>query len=153
MPQWVFGMSTTAWDGDKLLAAVCDQGEWQLQRLGLDGSAESVEQPFNDLADLNASNGRAVAITSNSTTGQGLLELDLGLGTWQHTPAAAAAMEVNEISVAQSLWFDGSGGQRTHAWYYPPSGGADASSPLLVKSHSGPSSMARRGLSLSLIHI
>ena len=150
MPQWVFGMSTTAWDGDKLLAAVCDQGEWQLQRLGLDGSAERVEQPFNDLADLNASNGRAVAITSNSTTGQGLLELDLGLGTWKHTPAAAAAMEVNEISVGQSLWFDGSGGQRTHAWYYPPSGGADASSPLLVKSHSGPSSMARRGLSLAI---
>ena len=150
MPQWVFGMSTTAWDGDKLLAAVCDQGEWQLQRLGLDGSAERVEQPFNDLADLNASNGRAVAIASNSTTGQGLLELDLGLGTWKHTPAAAAAMEINEISVAQSLWFDGSGGQRTHAWYYPPSGGADASSPLLVKSHSGPSSMARRGLSLAI---
>ena len=150
MPQWVFGMSTTAWDGNKLLVAVCEQGEWQLQRLGLDGSAERVEQPFNDLADLNASNGRAVAITSNSTTGQGLLELDLGLGTWKHTPAAAAAMEVNEISVAQSLWFDGSGGQRTHAWYYPPSGGGDASSPLLVKSHSGPSSMARRGLSLAI---
>ena len=150
MPQWVFGMSTTAWDGEKLLAAVCDQGEWQLQRLGLDGTAETVEQPFNDLADLNASNGRAVAITSNSTTGQGLLELDLALGTWQHTPATAASMEVNEISVAQSLWFDGSGGQRTHAWYYPPIGGADASSPLLVKSHSGPSSMARRGLSLAI---
>ena len=150
MPQWVFGMSTTAWDGDKLLAAICDQGEWQLQRLGLDGSAERVDQPFNDLADLNAANGRAVAIASNSTTGQGLLELDLGLGSWQHTPAAAAAMEVNAISVAQSLWFDGSDGQRTQAWYYPPVGGADASSPLLVKSHSGPSSMARRGLSLAI---
>ena len=150
MPQWVFGMSTTAWDGDKLLAAVCDQGEWQLQRLGLDGSAETVEQPFNDLADLNASNGRAVAITSNSTTGPGLLELDLNGGTWRHTPAAAAVMEVDEISLAQSLWFDGAGGQRTHAWYYPPIGGADASSPLLVKSHSGPSSMARRGLSLAI---
>ena len=150
MPQWVFGMSTTAWDGDKLLAAVCAQGEWQLQRLGLDGSAETVEQPFNDLADLNASNGRAVAITSNSTTGPGLLELDLNGGPWQHTPAAAAVMEVDEISLAQSLWFDGAGGQRTHAWYYPPVGGADASSPLLVKSHSGPSSMARRGLSLAI---
>ena len=150
MPQWVFGMSTTAWDGDKLLAAICDQGEWQLQRLGLDGSAERVEQPFNDLADLNAANGRAVAISSNSTTGQGLLELDLGSGTWQHTPAAAAAMDASEISVAQSLWFEGSSGQHTHAWYYPPLGGANASSPLLVKSHSGPSSMARRGLSLAI---
>ena len=150
MPQWVFGMSTTAWDGEKLLAAVCDQGEWQLQRLGLDGSAERVEQPFNDLADLHASHGRAVAIASNSTTGHGLLELDLGSGTWRHTPAASAAMEVNAISVGQSLWFDGSGGQRTHAWYYPPVGGADASSPLLVKSHSGPSSMARRGLNLAI---
>ena len=149
-PQWVFGMSTTAWDGNKLLAAVCDQGEWRMQRLGLDGSVKSVEQPFNDLADLNAANGKAVAIASNSTTGQGLLELDLDLETWQHTPAATPAMDVNAISVGQALWFDGSGGQRTHAWYYPPIGGADASSPLLVKSHSGPSSMARRGLSLAI---
>ncbi len=150
MPQWVFGMSTTAWDGEKLLAAVCDQGEWQLQRLGLDGSVDPWNQPFNDLSELNASNGRAVAIASNSTRGQGILELDLSRGTWHHTPASPAVMETKDISVAQSLWFEGFRGQRTHAWYYPPAGGGDPGSPLLVKSHSGPTSMARRGLSLAI---
>ena len=28
MPQWIYGMSTTAWDGDGLLAAACSQGSW-----------------------------------------------------------------------------------------------------------------------------
>ena len=26
MPQWVFGMSTLAWDGEQLLALACRQG-------------------------------------------------------------------------------------------------------------------------------
>lgn len=150
VPQWVFGMSTTAWDGEKLLAAVCDQGQWQLQRLGLDGSVEVLKQPFNDLGELNASSGKAVAIASNSTTGQGLLELDLGKGTWHHTPAAPAVMEIDDISVAQPLWFEGFQGEQTHAWFYPPAGGRKASSPLLVRTHSGPTSMARRGLTLAI---
>ena len=150
MPQWVFGMSTTAWDGDKLLAAVCNQGAWELQRLGLDGSTGVVDQPFNDLSELHASEGKAVVIASNSITGHGLLEFDLNRNTWHHTPAAPALMETDAISVAQSLWFEGSGGQRTHALYYPPIGNARASSPLLVKSHSGPTSMARRGLNLAI---
>ena len=26
MPQWIYGMSTTAWDGEQLIAAVCSRG-------------------------------------------------------------------------------------------------------------------------------
>ncbi|HCX52804.1 MAG TPA: peptidase S9, partial [Synechococcus sp. UBA9887] len=44
----------------------------------------------------------------------------------------------------------GHNGQRTHAWYYPPSDGSSGAAPLLVKSHSGPTAMARRGLSLAI---
>ena len=38
MPQWIYGMSTTAWDGERLIAAVCSRGAWSLQRLDLDGT-------------------------------------------------------------------------------------------------------------------
>lgn len=152
MPQWIYGMSTTAWDGERLLAATCSDGTWTLQRLGLDGTVLKLEQPFDDLAGLRACNGRAVAIASNSSCGAGLLELDLRplTTTWSHTPAVPALLPDEAISVAQPLWFEGHQQQRTHAWYYPPIGAGDGPAPLLVKSHSGPTAMARRGLSLAI---
>ena len=150
MPQWVFGMSTTAWDGEELLAAICSDGCWELKRLMADGSTSSVKQPFDDLNDLHADAGRAVAIASNDHTGQGLLELELASGEWMHTPASDGTLPIGAISRGESFWFDGAEGRRTHAWYYPPLDGAHRDAPLLVKSHSGPSSMARRGLSLGI---
>ena len=150
MPQWVFGMSTTAWDGQQLLAAMCSEGCWELKRLSPDGTTSSVNQPFDDLADLHADAGRAVAIASSNGIGPGLLELDLTLDEWQHTPAGNAVMPTDAISMAEPLWFEGANGQRTHAWYYPPSGQGDSNAPLLVKSHSGPTAMARRGLNLGI---
>ena len=150
MPQWVFGMSTSAWDGEQLLAAICSEGRWELKQLRGDGTVLSLDQPFDDLADLHADAGRAVVIASNSLIGQGLLELELSTGDWQHTPAGMAALPIEAISSAEPLWFEGAGNLRTHAWYYPPLGGASSETPLLVKSHSGPTAMAGRGLSLGI---
>ena len=150
MPQWVFGMSTSAWDGEQLLAAICSEGRWELKQLRGDGTILSLDQPFDDLADLHADAGRAVVIASNSLIGQGLLELELSTGDWQHTPAGMAALPIEAISSAEPLWFEGAGNLRTHAWYYPPLGGASSETPLLVKSHSGPTAMAGRGLSLGI---
>ena len=153
MPQWIYGMSTTAWDGEQLLAAVCSEGRWQLKRLQLDGRIEAVNQPFDDLAGLAARDGRAVAVASNDRTGAGLLELDLRpqvAAPWIHTPAVPAVLPPEAISVAEPIWFAGHNDQLTHAWYYPPSDGSSGAAPLLVKSHSGPTAMARRGLSLAI---
>ena len=150
MPQWVFGMSTSAWDGEQLLAAICSEGRWELKQLRSDGTILSLDQPFDDLADLHADAGRAVVIASSSQIGQGLLELELNTGDWQHTPAGEAALPIEAISSAEPLWFEGAGNLRTHAWYYPPLGGASSETPLLVKSHSGPTAMAGRGLNLGI---
>ena len=153
MPQWIYGMSTSAWDGERVLAAVCQEGCWRLDRLGLDGSVETLSQPFDDLAGLSALNGEAIVVASNSTTAAGLLELKLNSAmpsSWCHQTARPAVLSEDAISVAKPLWFSGHAGRPTHAWYYPPSHGRSDAAPLLVKSHSGPTAMARRGLNLSI---
>ncbi len=160
MPQWVYGMRTTAWDGRQLLAASCRDGLWELGEVRLEpGSAtppgapterwRPLSVPFDDLASISAADGRLACVASSPDTAQGLLQLDLNSGRWCHDPVAVLPLPVETISRPEALWFAGHGGSRTHAWFYPPSGGASPSSPLLVKGHSGPTGMARRGLNLA----
>lgn len=153
MPQWVYGMSTTSWDGQSLVAAVCEQGHWQLKRLLCDGQVIDIKQPFDDLSGLKAQSGRAVAIASNPSTGAGLLQVDLNSETWSHQPAYESVLEEKNIVRAEPFWFEGWQKQPTHAWYYKPlscSSQHQHPTPLLVRSHSGPTSMAQPGLNLGI---
>jgi dipeptidyl aminopeptidase/acylaminoacyl peptidase len=157
MPQWVFGMACSAWDGEQLVAAACSGGAWQLGRVDLSagrvGTPEAwqpFDVPFDDLSALSAEAGKLVAVASSPTSPAGLLELDLARGTWRHTPTAPCPLAAEAISQPEPLWFSGYGGQPTQAWFYPPANGASASSPLLVKGHGGPTSMASRGLNLAI---
>ena len=172
-PQWVLGLATTAWDGRQLVAASCVQGSWQLGRIDFNNDPGSAtgqapgnpadppapaqpgrwipfDLPFNDLGSLCAENGALACLASGATSPAGLLELELASGTWRHSPAATSPLGAEAISRPEALWFAGYGGAPTHAWYYPPIGGATPASPLLVKGHSGPTAMARCGLNLAI---
>jgi dipeptidyl aminopeptidase/acylaminoacyl peptidase len=154
LPQWVYGMRTTAWDGSRLIAAACRQGRWQLGRVGLDRSDpagwQPLELPFDDLAGLQAENGRLVAIAGSPTTPAGLLELQPASGAWSHTPAGPCPLAAAAISRPEPIWFSGADDRPSHAWYYPPTGGGDAAAPLLVKGHGGPTAMASTALNLGV---
>ena len=157
MPQWVYGMRTTAWDGERLVAVACRQGRWQLgevsldpQRVGTAAAWRPLAQPFDDLACLSAAEGTLACVASSPVSVSGLLQLELASGQWRHTPVSDLPLPAAAISQPEPLWFAGHGGAPTHAWYYPPIGGANADSPLLVKGHSGPTGMARRGLQLAI---
>ncbi len=150
MPQWIYGMSTSSSAGDKIISAICEQAKWQLKLLSKDGVVDDLHQPFDDLSGIDAQSGRAVVIASNALKVSGLLEVDLNTSSWHHTPVIDFGFDVKEISVAESFWFKGFKGQSTHAWYYPPRFSPKGAGPLLVKSHSGPTGMASRGLNLSI---
>lgn len=128
MPQWVFGMGTQAWDGEQLLATACLQGRWQLGRVELPSQSGGAGQwqplaiPFDDLAGICAERGRLACIAASATEPAGLLELDLASGNWWHSPAAACPLAPQAISLPQELWFEGHGGARSHAWFYPQPG-------------------------------
>ncbi|MEB3334905.1 MAG: prolyl oligopeptidase family serine peptidase [Cyanobacteriota bacterium] len=155
VPRWVAGQRCTAWDGERLVAAACRQGRWELGSVegvsdtrGHPGQWRRLNVPFTDLADLSAENGRLVAIASGPTAMAGLLELDLRTEAWIHSTASPNPLSMAAISTPEALWFKGGGGEPTHAWFYPPIGGADADSPLLIRAHSGPTAMAGTGLNL-----
>ena len=154
MPQWVYGMATTAWDGEALVAAACFEGRWHLGRLVLAGGGafrwQTYDLRFDDLAAVVAERGRLVAIAASPSDPAGLLELDTASGRWRHTPAAASPLTEVAISHPEPLWFEGHGGRPTQAWYYPPRSGSHPGAPLLVKGHSGPTGMARTGLNLAI---
>ena len=159
MPQWVYGMRTTAWDGESLVAAACRQGRWELGRLtcppggGAPATAPvwlPLALPFDELASVVAENGRMVAIAASPSIAAGLLELDRPPGAWRHTPASPQPLAPGAISQPEALWFSGAHDQPTHAWYYPPTGGGQPGAPLLVRAHSGPTAMARTGLNLTI---
>jgi dienelactone hydrolase len=160
-PQWVLGLSTTAWDGSQLLATACFEGSWQLGRIrwpsapALAPSPQPAswipfDLPFSEFGGLCSENGALACLASGATSPSGLLELELAGGQWRHSPAAASPLAAEAISKPKPLWFAGYGGAPTHAWYYPPIGGATPESPLLVKGHSGPTAMARCGLNLAI---
>ncbi len=150
LPQWVYGMSTTSPAGEKIISASCKNGCWRINLLTCDGSICEFEQPFDDLAGIHAENNRVVAIASNCLKEPGLLEIDLSIGSWSHTAVRKPVIEEDQISVPESFWFEGFRGALTHGWYYPPVNSNGDAAPLLVKSHSGPTGMAKSGLNLGI---
>ncbi len=150
MPQWVYGMSTASSAANQILSANCKGGTWRLNLLHPEGLISDVEQPFDDLAYVQSELDHAVVIASNPSQCTGLLEIDLKDGNWMHTPSSQLPIDKDQISIAEPFWFEGYRGEQTHAWYYPPSHGQLGPAPLLVKSHSGPTAMTRRGLNLEV---
>jgi acetyl esterase/lipase len=150
-PQWIYGLRTIAWDGEALVASACREGRWQLGRVrpGEPEPWQPFPLPLDDLETPVAASGRLAAIAAGPRHGSGLLELEIASGSWRHTPAGAglpAGLAAEAVSVPEALWFAGHQGRPTHAWLYPPAGGADGRTPLLIRAHSGPTGMARTGL-------
>ena len=149
-PQWVLGMSSFACVGDDVVGAFTKEGIWSLGLFQKDGSMRIIDQPFNHFSALNSSENRLVAISSNSVINEGIFEIDFLDGTWDHTPANPLNLNTKKISIGESFWFIGSNNKKVHAWYYPPFNSKIKPPPLLLKSHSGPTGMARCGLDLEV---
>ena len=72
-----------------------------------DGQICEIDQPFTDLACLDADSTRALLIASNSYNEAGLLEVDLNTLNWKHTPSRQSPINKEEISLSDSIYFNG----------------------------------------------
>ena len=149
-PQWVLGMSSFSCVGDNVVGAFAQEGIWTLALFQKDGSIKIFDQPFIEFSGLHSHQNRLVAIASSAEITEGIFEIDLLNQSWEHTPASSFSLDPKEISIGESFWFIGSNEEKVHAWYYPPLNKQILLPPLLVKSHSGPTGMARCGLDLEV---
>ena len=149
-PQWVLGMSSFSCVGDNVVGAFAQEGIWTLALFQKDGSIKTFDQPFIEFSGIHSHQNRLVAIASSAEIAEGIFEIDLLNQSWEHTPASSFSLDPKEISIGESFWFIGSNEEKVHAWYYPPLNKQILLPPLLVKSHSGPTGMARCGLDLEV---
>ena len=150
LPQWVLGMSSFSCVGDDVVGAFAQEGIWTLALFQKNGSIKIFDQPFIEFSGLHSHQNRLVAIASSAEITEGIFEIDLLNQSWEHTPASSFSLDPKEISIGESFWFIGSNEEKVHAWYYPPLNKQILLPPLLVKSHSGPTGMARCGLDLEV---
>ena len=150
LPQWVLGMSSFSCVGDDVVGAFAQEGIWTLALFQKDGSIKTFDQTFIEFSGIHSHQNRLVAIASSAEITEGIFEIDLLNQSWEHTPASSFSLDPKEISIGESFWFIGSNEEKVHAWYYPPLNKQILLPPLLVKSHSGPTGMARCGLDLEV---
>jgi dipeptidyl aminopeptidase/acylaminoacyl peptidase len=158
LPQWVFGMSTYAFESDqRLICAFTQKGRWRLAEINLTtDKIEVVETPYTDIAYLKACPGKAAFIGGAAGEPTSIVRLDL----ITHQPetlrrSSRVDIDAGYLSVPQSIEFPAGRGQTAHAFFYPPQnkdyqGLEPERAPLIAISHGGPTASTTQSLNLAI---
>ena len=157
--QWAFGMSTYAFESPgRLICCFLEDGKWNLAQLHTRTKRfDPIPTRFTDISQLRASPGRVVFIGGTPTEPSALIDLDLNTGTdrvvWR---SAHLSEEVRScVSRPEAITFSTQGGETAQAFFYPPfsdkfTAPQGEKTPVLVKSHGGPTASASSTLSLAV---
>jgi len=157
-PQWVFGMSTYAFESARrIICAYNQQGTWRLASLdAVTCRLQPIEPPYSVIACVRAASGRAVFRAGSRTEPASIVQLDLAT---QHLEvlrrSSGVAIEAGYLSIPQTVEFPTEQGLTAHAFFYPPRNRdyvapPDEQPPLLVISHGGPTGATSSVLNLSI---
>lgn len=157
-PQWVFGMSTCAFDRDgHLVCTYSQQGIWQLAILDpATKQLENIETPYTEISGVKAIANKILFLGASPTRSSAIVQLDLVSG--QHDilrQSSRLDIDAGYISVPQAIEFPTENGLTAYAFYYPPtnqdySATEGEKPPLLVKSHGGPTASTTTSLRLPI---
>ncbi len=154
-PQWVFGMSTYAFESaERIICAYTSHGTWQLGRLDTrTRRLEPIGTPYTEITGVRARPGQAVFLAGSPGEAVSVISLDLGTGKRQ-VLRSSSRLQIDSgfISQPQAIEFPTEGGLTAHALFYAPKNRDYAAAggerpPLLVISHGGPTSAASSTLS------
>jgi dipeptidyl aminopeptidase/acylaminoacyl peptidase len=157
-PQWVFGMSTYAFDEpDSLLCTYCVNGNWQLARVNVhSGDLKNIDVSFTEFSYVVANAGRLAACAASPTEQNAVVEIDTKSGA--HTVVRTSnpyKPDAKYISVPEPIEFPSENGRKAYAFFYKPKNDdfqapSGELPPLLVKCHGGPTGATSSTLSLGI---
>lgn len=157
-PQWVFGMSTYAFESaERIVSAFVDGGIWRLGVIDTRAKQfERIDTSFTDISFVRALPGRAVFRAGSPNEPFSIIELDLATrNTRVLKRANELAIDRGYISEPRAIEFPTENGLTAHGFYYAPKN-KDFEAPegerplLLVKSHGGPTSATTGVLTLGI---
>jgi dipeptidyl aminopeptidase/acylaminoacyl peptidase len=158
MPQWLFGMSTYAFESARrLICAYTREGRWQLAGINLDDEElEIIETPYSDISYLRASTGRVVFVGGSATEPTSIVKLNTDTRMLDVLRRSIRhEIDSGYISIPETVEFPTKQGQTSHAFFYSPQNKhfqapADERPPLMVISHGGPTAAATDSLNLAI---
>ena len=158
LPQWVFGMSTYAFESaNRIVCAYIEQGFSKLAVLDTTtGELEKIETPFTKIESIRAMPGKAVFIAASPAETASIVRFDLANRQFETIRRSSElTIDPGYISVPQAIEFPTENGLTAHAFFYPPRNQdfiapENERAPLLVMSHGGPTAATSPMLRLSV---
>jgi dipeptidyl aminopeptidase/acylaminoacyl peptidase len=158
MPQWIFGMSSYAFESAGRI--VCSYIQKGISHLALIDTRTGVFTPLNsdytDIQFLRASPGQAVFRAGSPAGPSAIIRLHLATMEFE-VLRRAMSIELNKryLSTPEPIEFPTEGGRTSHGLFYAPRNDDCRAPdrelpPLLVLSHGGPTSATSSALSLSI---
>jgi dipeptidyl aminopeptidase/acylaminoacyl peptidase len=153
-PQWVFGMSTYAFESpERIICSYTRGGESKLAVLHTTTkSLELLDLPFTGYYRITASPGQAVFLAGSESQPFGLVRLDLATMKWDVLRwTRQVTIDRAYFSSPQEIEFPTENGLTAFGYFYPPKNpdyqaSQDEKPPLLVMSHGGPTGATGTGL-------
>jgi dienelactone hydrolase len=155
LPQWIFGMSTYALIGNRIVCTYTQHGVWQMGLINtISGHFTKLYLPYTDITSICASGNLVVCCAASATKTNEIIALDLLTESCEVLKRSnQLEIDPSYLSVPKSIEFPTTDGQTAYAFYYPPTNPdyqplLGEKPPLLVKIHGGPTAAASKQLSL-----
>lgn len=158
LPQWVFRMSTYAFQSEeKIICTYCVQGNWHLASLDVSRhKLETIEVPYKEITNLRTAGGSAAFCGGSPREPLSIVRVDLT--THQTTLLKRSnSVEIDEgyLSFAQQVEYPTEQGRTAYAFFYPPTNSdyeakGTERPPLIVISHGGPTAATATTLKLNI---
>ena len=158
LPQWVFGMSTYAFESaNRIICTYTQEGIWYLATLDTQTKQlDVIETPYTDISSVHAVPDRAVFIAGSATEPTAVVQMNL-TNKQISVVKRSSELEIDPdyLSTPQSIAFPTENGLTAYAIFYPPKNkdytAPDGEKPpLIVKSHGGPTAATSSAFNLKI---
>ena len=154
-PQWVFGMRSYSFCGDRIAATRTESGRWNLSVV-TDHGVQDIGLPFTVLESIDAKDERVVLLAASPTIPPAIVEVRSSDGSFEIIRASSDNIPSEDVlSIPEHIEYQAQGNTKARAFFYAPkndgfSGKKHETPPLLVKCHGGPTASTDDGLDLRI---